>query len=210
MYKLFYSPGACSMAVHILLNETGATYELLNAKEPKNKEELGKVNPRQMVPTLLVDGNVLREGAAILTYLCEAGKSDLLPASGFERAKALEWLAWANSTLHPKYGAIFAALYKLNLSKEDVLKSPTYSAVLNNIQKCWDEVEQELSGKQYLCGDVCTVGDILTAVIANWSPAMPRAITFGPKTKAYLARVIARPAYQKALAEEHVEYKVAA
>ncbi len=210
MYTLYYSPGACSMAVHVLLNETKAKYDMVDVKDAQNKAAFGKANPRLMVPTLEIDGKVLREGAAILITVCEREKSALLPASGFERAKALEWLSWANSTLHPKYGAVFATLFKLNIGKDDALKNPLTDAALTGIQKCWDEVEQELADKDYICGKDMTVGDILITVIANWSPNMPRPINFGPKTKAYLARVSARPSYKQALADEKVEYKVAA
>ncbi|MEJ0009812.1 MAG: glutathione S-transferase C-terminal domain-containing protein [Alphaproteobacteria bacterium] len=133
-----------------------------------------------------------------------------MPASGYEHGVALEWLAFANSTLLPKYGAVFTALFKLGLSKEDALKNPLVAAALDGIQKCWDDVEQQLADKPYLCGSDITVGDILTTVIANWTGNMPKPINFGPKTKAYLARVSARPAYRQALTDEKIEYKAAA
>ena len=100
MYKLYYSPGACSLAVHVALLEVGAKFELENvsapAGQPKSAEFL-KINPRGAVPVLKIDNFILREGAAILTYILDSHKSDLLPASGLERAEALEWLSFANS-----------------------------------------------------------------------------------------------------------------
>jgi glutathione S-transferase len=209
MYQLFYSPGSCSMAVHVLLNETGQKVELMKADlaaQPRSPE-LIKHNPRGQVPVLVVDGKTLREGAAILTYLCETHKSPLLPASGWERAKAQEWLAFANSSLHPAYGRAFFLGRQLG---EAAATSPVMKAALDSIQKLWDEVEQELQAKPYICGKDITVADILITVIANWSTYFGNAITLGAKTKEYLKRVTSRPAYQQALSTESVVYKVAA
>src|SRR5262249_40965590 len=95
MYKLYYSPGACSMAVHVLLNEIGAPLQLESAstKEGKNRSpEFLKINPRGQVPVLDMDGHIMREGGAILSYLCDKHNSPLLPREGIARADALEWL----------------------------------------------------------------------------------------------------------------------
>ena len=209
MYQLFYSPGSCSMAVHVLLNELGQKFELLKADlaETPRSAALLKHNPRGQVPVLVVDGKPLREGAAILTFLCETHKSPLLPASGWERAKAQEWLAFANSSMHPAYGRAFFLGRQLG---ETAATSPLMKAALESIQKLWNEVEQELQTKPYICGKDITVADLLLTVIANWSSRFGSAITFGVKTKDYLKRISSRPAYQQALKTESVEYKVAA
>ncbi len=210
MYTLYYSPGACSMAVHVVLSEIGAPYKLENVATPAGQPrapEFLKINPRGAVPVLKEGDFVLREGAAILTYLAESTKSPLLPASGKERARAQEWLAVANSTLHPAYSRIFFLNKQLG---DKAAENPLYEASVQAIQKLWDEVEDVLSKQDYLAGNTCTLADILTTVIANWSPASRKPITFGAKTKALFQRVIARPSYQKALAAENVTYKVAA
>lgn len=209
MYQLFYSPGTCSMAVHVLLNELGQKFELLKAdlSETPRSPALMKFNPRGQVPVLVVDGKPLREGAAILSYLCETHKSPLLPASGWERAKAQEWLAFANSSLHPAYGRLFFLMRQLG---EKWSESPVFVTALGMVQKHWDDIEQELQTQPYICGKDITVADILLTVIANWSARFAGKITLGVKTKDYLKRVSSRPAYQEALKTESVEYKVAA
>ena len=143
MYQLFYSPGTCSMAVHVLLNELGQKFELLKAdlSETPRSPALMKFNPRGQVPVLVVDGKPLREGAAILSYLCETHKSPLLPASGWERAKAQEWLAFANSTLHPAYGRLFFLIRQLG---EKWSENPVFITALGMVQKHRDDIEQEL------------------------------------------------------------------
>lgn len=206
MYQLYYSPGACSMAVHIVLNEMNQPVELIKSAigVPNPDEKLHKVNPRNQVPVLVVDGKPVLEGGAIITYLCDTHKSALIPASGFERAQALQWLMFANASLHVGYSK--AAFIKKNGGTPDL-----FEKACAQIQGMWDQIESQLAatGKPYLCGDNVTAGDILVTVIANWG-FLGHPFTFGPKTKALLKSVSARPAYQKALAAEQVEYKAAA
>jgi glutathione S-transferase len=205
-YKLYYSPGACSMAIHVVLNEIGQPVELKRATigDPNNiDKELLAVNPMGQVPVLQIDGQTMLQGAAMVTYLCDTHKSSLIPAEGFARAQALQWLLFANSTLHTSYSR--TAFIARGGGAQDLIEKSQAKT-----QELWDFVEKHLasSGKPYLCGDAVTAGDILLAVIANWSFA--GAYNFGPKTKALLKAVSARPAYQKALQAEQVEYKAAA
>ena len=209
MYTLYYKAGACSLAVHVALEEVGAKYTLVpsTGADGKTSPEFLKVNPRGSVPVLDHDGFIQREGAAILTTLLDEHKSPLLPAGGNARATALEWLAFANSTLHPAYSRMFGLNHALG---DKVTESPLYDAAIAQIQKWWDDIEKRLTASAYLAGEQCTVADILVTVIANWSPAAKKPINLGPKTKALFSKVIARPAYAKALADENVTYKVAA
>lgn len=207
MYTLYYSPGSCSMAIHVLLNEIGEKFSLVNVEELPGKKQDPKflsINPRGQVPALVEDGNAMLEGGAILTYLADKHRSSLLPASGWERAKALQWLMFCNSTLHPAYSRCFWLLRSTDEGKDVFLASAAQW-----VNRLWQDVEAQLQNQPYLCGNTCTVGDILLTVIANWSAKMPFAINIGPNTKALFARVIARPSYQKALVTENVEYKMA-
>jgi glutathione S-transferase len=210
MYTLYYMPGACSLAVHVALLEVGAQFNLENVSVEGNQPRPApflKVNPRGSVP-VLVDGDfVLREGAAILTYILDEHGSSLLPKSGHARAKALEWLSFANATLHPAYGRMFMMHKVLG---EKAVENPLYAPSMEAIQKYWDDIEGQLQSQDYLCGSECTIADILVTVIANWTPYFKKPVTFGAKTKALFNRVIARPSYQKAMQSEGVSYKVAA
>lgn len=207
MYTLYSMPGSCSMAVHVLLNEVQAPVTLKNVAGPTRPPEYLEVNPRGSVPTL-VDGDfVLREGAAILITLAEKYKSPLLPESGRERARALEWLAFANATIHPAYSRAFFMHRHLG---EGAKNNPLYDAVIASIQGLWNDVESALQTQDYVCGKSCTLADILLTVIANWSHNLQKPVTFGPKTKGLFQRVVERPAYQKALNDENVTYKVLA
>ncbi len=207
MYTLYYSKGACSFAVHAVLNEIGVKYELVNGKNPDGSKsaELLEVNPRGAVPVLKIDDVILREGAAILMYLLDNHQNSLLPKEGLKRAKALEWLCFANSTLHPAYSRLFFLHRALGEKAEE---NELYPISIAAVQKYWDEIEAHLGNNEYLCGDNVTVADILVTVIANWSPMFKKPINFGAKTKEYFSKIIARPSFASALENEGVEYKV--
>jgi glutathione S-transferase len=210
MYTLYYLPGSCSMAVHVVLNEIGAEFKLENVTVPKGEpraDSFLKINPRGNVPVLKQDDFVLREGAAILLHLIETHKSPLLPASGKERATALEWLSFANSSLHPAYGRAFFLAAQLG---EKCAEDTVYAAAIQSIQKLWNDIEERLTKSKYLAGNEISVADILITVIANWSKNLHKSISFGPKTKELFAGIIERPSYRKALEVEKVEYKIAA
>lgn len=207
MYELYYSPGACSMSVHIAMEELGLDYKIHKVDLQKGEQrspEFLKINPRGQVGTLMTPDGIVTENAAMIIYLNDKHQGHLLPKRGYERAQALQWLMYANSTLHPAYSK---ALFCKKNNAEDALMKTACDA----IQAQWDMVERQLDqgGGPYLMGDTFCAGDIYVAVIANWQ-FIPHLPTFGPKTTEFLKTVIARPAYQKSLVAEDVEYKAAA
>jgi glutathione S-transferase len=206
-YQLYYKPGACSMAPHVLLNELGVPFEGIEVDAVKMKSpEFLKLNPRGQIPLLIVDGEPVKEGAAIMTYLLDTHDKDgkLMPKSGLPRAKALEWLAWCNASLHPAAGKVFG-LSRLTTLDEKAMEE-LKKAYVAQLQSLWDEAEARLGKTKYLAGDSLTVADILLSVIANWG--LP--VTLGANVKRVISEASKRPAYQKTLATEHVEYKAAA
>lgn len=207
MYTLYYSPGVCSMSVHVTLEELGVDFEThkvdLSKGEQRSPEYL-KINPRGQVGALMTPDGLVTENAAMIVYLNDAHGGNLIPAEGYERAKALQWLMYANSTLHPAYG-------KALFCKKNDLGDEAMKIACDAIQSQWDLIEQQLtdSGGPYLCGESFTAGDIYVAVVANWD-FFPHKPTFGPKTKELLKTVTGRPAYQRAIATEEIEYKALA
>jgi glutathione S-transferase len=110
-----------------------------------------------------------------------------LPQSGLERATALEWLAFANSTLHPAYSRMF---FTYRVLGDKAASNELYKPIIEAIQKYWDEIEQRLTDNDYIAGNKITIADILITVIANWSKHSKITINFGPKTKAYFTKII--------------------
>ena len=202
-YKLYYKSGACSMAVHVILNELNVPFEAIEQKDLKAPDFL-KLNPRGQIPLLVVDGEPVKEGAAMITYLLDTHANDLMPKSGIARAKALEWLMWCNASLHPACGKMFWLNYQQGFDEKT--KAELAKLFTAQIQSLWDEADTRLAKTKYLAGDKVTAADILMAVIANWG--LP--VTLGANVKRVLKDVVARPAYQKALKAEQIEYKAAA
>lgn len=210
MYKLYYSPGSCSMAVHVLLNELNVPFELdrraIREGATKTPEFL-KINPRGQVPVLQDGDAIIKEGAAILIHLMDTHGSPLLPESGIARAKALEWLGWCNATLHGAYSKVFWIMktqagkpYQGELMKE----------ACEQIQSLWEEADERLAKTPWLAGDAVTAADILMSVIANWNQWISYDFRLGNNVRRVIKDVIARPSYQKALQTEQIEYKAAA
>ncbi|HUY68989.1 MAG TPA: glutathione S-transferase family protein [Alphaproteobacteria bacterium] len=208
MYKLYYAPGACSMAIHVALNECSQPVQLekIDIRAPRPPEFL-KINPRGQVPVLVEDGAVLREGAAILIHVLEKHQNPLLPKSGPARDAALEWLMFCNATLHPAYSRCF---FLMRNAKDEAAKEHLLGVAMAMVDKLWAEVEDRLGAHAFLAGDEITIADILMTVIANWGDHLPARPAIGPHTRKLLQTVIARPAYKKALETEKVEYKAAA
>lgn len=199
-YKLYYSPGSCAMAVHAILLAVKADFELVKLSKGENQtEEYLKINPMGQVPTLLKDGKVMRESAAIIINLLEEYKHELLPQSGEERIKAMQWLLFFNSTMHQTYGAYF--LLTLNLKVEESFAAT--DLIIRRINKLWRFVEKELN-TEFIAGDKLTAADILMAVIANWLPQ----VTIGPKVKKLCDLVKELPYFAEAIKVENVSYKL--
>ena len=206
--KLYYSSGACSFAVHAILNECGADYtaqKIDTMAGEQKKPEFLKINSRGQIPVLVDGEQTLREGAAILMYVAEKFKSPLLPQSGADRQAALEWMMFCNSTLHPAYSACFF----INRQTIDAdAKATLLAAAQARVQSLWDDVELQLNKTTYIAGENITVADFMLCTMANWLAAtQPK---FGAKTTALIKKVTARPSYQAALEAEGVEYKAAA
>ena len=207
MYDLYYSPGVCSMSVHVALNELGVEFtpHKVDLMKGEHKEpEYLKINPRGQVGALNTPDGLMTENAAMIIYLNDKHGGHLIPKDGFGQAIALQWLMYANSTLHPAYAK---ALFSMkNGASDDVIK-----LACDGVQAQWDLVEKQLSesGGPFLMGETFSAGDIYVAVVANWQ-FIPHLPTFGPKTKAFLQRVTARPSYQKAIATEGIEYMACA
>jgi glutathione S-transferase len=108
MLGLYYTPGACSMAAHIVLEESGETYEPLRvdlAKGEQRTETYLKINPQGRVPVLRLDnGEPLAENTAILPYLGK--RFGLWPTDPIAEAKALSLIGFFAASVHPAYAHV--------------------------------------------------------------------------------------------------------
>lgn len=112
--KLYYSPGACSLASHIVAREAGIAIELekvdISSKRTQGEIDFLTINPKGNVPVLeLDDGSFLTEGPAIMQFLADLKpERDLVPRNGtMARYRLQEWLGFINSDLHTNYSPLF-------------------------------------------------------------------------------------------------------
>lgn len=197
--KLYYSPGACSLASHIALYETGLPFEIdrliKTTKMTVGGENFMQVNPKGYVPTIkLDDGSILTEGAAVLQYIADQKPdSGLAPKCGtMERYRLQEWLTFISSEIHKS----FSPFFNKDASEE------TKNIARNNLNKRLPHVETQLAKTPYLMGDRFTVADAYLFVVVNWSKHAGFDLGLFPKIQEYMARVAARPAVQAALKAE--------
>lgn len=198
--KLYYLPGACSLASHIALREAGASFDLDKLDNATKKTEAGAdflaINPKGYVPVLaLNDNDVLTEGAAILQYIADQHPdAGLAPAVGtLERARLQEHLNFVASELHKAFSPLF---------KPDATEAEKAAAKTRVAQKL-DLVEKQLSdGRSYLLGDKFTVADAYLFVVANWTGPTGIGLDTWPHVAAFQQRVGSREAVQAALKAE--------
>lgn len=202
---LYFSPLACSMASRIALYEAGgeAAYLEVDGKTKavqQDGSDFRAVNPLGLVPTLRTDdGAVLTENAAILQYIAERFPgADLGAKDAAERSRLQQWLCFVGTELHK---ALFVPL--LDAKAPEGAKQYALDKGLARL----DYLDAYLTGREFLLGHF-TVADAYLATVLNWSMATPQ-IDFGkwPAITAYLARMKARPAIGRALAEEFTLYQ---
>jgi len=196
--KLYYAPGACSLAPHIALRETGLPFDLVKVDLPNKRTEDGEdykaINPKGAVPALgLDDGSVLTENAAILQYIADQGGADLMPPMmSMKRYRVLEWLNYIATELHKGFGPLW------NPAKPDDVKEATRQALALR----FDYLEAQIGDGPYLTGPDFTVADAYAFVILNWTRIHDIDIARWPGLVAFAGRVAQRPAVEEALRAE--------
>ena len=197
--KLYYSPGACSMAPHIVATELGTKVELVKVDIPTKKTADGgdfyKVNPKGYVPALELDnGEVLTEVGVIIQYLADQKPdSGLLAKAGtMERYHQMEAINFASSEVHKQIGALFNP--KMTPEMEEVQGG--------NIDKRLTTLEKALEGKQFIMGDKFSVADPYLFTVLNWTNPLKYDLAKFRNIKAFMGRVGARPKVQETLKAE--------
>jgi glutathione S-transferase len=203
MYTLYYFPGACSLAVHSVLEELRVPFQLVpvNLRQGEHfGEAFRALNPAARVP-VLVDGDfVLTEAPAILNYLAELyPDAGLLPTESRTRADCWRWLNYASSRLHPAFSRVMVP--KRFAAEEQAAQVRT--AGEREVVECYQLLEQALAQRDYITGSTIRLPDYLLYVILTWDRMLDRPqVGDYPRLAAYRQRVGARPAVQRAQARE--------
>jgi glutathione S-transferase len=192
--KLYYTPGYCSLAVHIALREAGAPFVL--EKVDTTARGFRDINPRGYVPVLeLDDGSRHTEAAALLQYVGDlAPSTGLMPAAGSrERFGVLQWLTFISSELHKQFSPW--------LFHQETADS-TRKAVQEKIALRLADVDAHLAKSEWLSDTAFTVADAYLFAIANWVPWVGMNLKAYPHLAAFVDRMRARPHVRAALAAE--------
>ena len=197
--KLYYAPGACSLAPHIVAHETGIPLDLVKVDLSSHKTETGvdfyTVNPRGYVPALDIgQGEPLTEASVIVQYLADQKPTGgiLPPAGSLERIRVQQWLAFIATELHKGFSPLWSS---------DTPEA-TKSATIARLNVRFAELDKHLADRTYLMGKTFTVADAYAFTILNWANFLNIDFSAYANLHAYRARVEARPAVQKALKAE--------
>ena len=199
--KLYYSPGACSLAPHIVAREAGLAIDLVKVDLATHRTEAGEdyfaINPRGYVPALEIDGELHTEVAALVQYLAEqAPASGLLPPAGtMERFRVQQWLVFVASELHKTFSPW--------LWHAETAES-TSQAARAKLAVRFAELDRHLAERAYLTGDSFTVADAYAFTIVNWSNFLKIDLKPYRNLSAFMTRVAARPKVRDALKAERL------
>ncbi|MEO1251338.1 MAG: glutathione binding-like protein [Pseudomonadota bacterium] len=197
--KLYYKPGACSMATHILLNEIGDPFELERVDTKRRETETGAnyldINPRGYVPAVMLgNGETLTENAAILQYIFDERFGNTSEINAFGRARLQEVLSFLSSELHKAFSPFFA---------NSILTAEERADALAKLHRQLSNFEAMIAdGRAFMLGAQYTPADAYAFVILNWATFISVSLDEWPNAKAFYERVKARPATRKALVRE--------
>ena len=200
-YKLYYSPGACSLSPHIALREADLPFVLVRVDFAKGRatddgKTLVDVNPKNYVPALLLpDGQLLTEGAVIIQYVADQvpDKRLIPPYGSFERVRLQEWLNFMATELQKGFGPLYSP------DAGEAYKAKTRERIELRMQ----HLAEAVTDRAFLMGDEFTVADgyalyNLRSYRRHVRPELPEPLT------AYHDRIVARPLVKAALAAEGI------
>lgn len=196
--KLYFMPGACSLAVHIALREAALPFSLIEVDYRTRRTLRGRdfleINSKGYVPVLVLDdGRVLTEVPVILQVVdALAPAAALLPVSGMKRFEALEWLNFIATEIHKSFSPLF--------------RPTTPKAFLKpgraHLSRRLDVVERHLRGHRYLTGQQVTMADFYLFVVGRWLGDQEMSIADWPKLQRHFDAISKRPAVAETLAAE--------
>lgn len=196
--KLYYSPGACSLACHITLAETGKPFAIeradLRSKTTETGADFAAITPRGAVPALELDsGEVLTEGVAIMQFVTDHLTPGVLPAQGtLERARLQETLNFIATEVHKTYGPFFRGL-----------EGAAREAQIALLNQRLALVEARLAdGRDWVMGAAYSPADAYLFTVTNWSAYIQHDLSAYPHLNALRARIAARPAVIAAMKAE--------
>ncbi len=199
--KLYYSPGACSLADHITLEWIGQPYDaVMVSREDRKKPEYLAINPAGAVPAFEHDGWTLTQNAAILNYLADSFPQSGLGGDGSpkSRAEINRWVAFANADVHPAFHPIFGSTAYL---EDETFIDKSKDAARAKVRTLFERADQQLAGKDWIAGSR-SIADPYLYVTYRWARSTGVDLAGLDNLARYAARIEADPAVQKVLKDE--------
>ena len=197
--KLFYSPGACSMASHIALHESGLKHDIakvdLRSKTLADGSDYRQISPQGYVPALqLKNGELLSEGPAILQYIADqAPAANLAPANGsFARYRLQSTLNYIATEIHKNFSPLF----------DPTASADAKASAVTRLNARFPQFDQLLAAQNYLVGDYFTVADAYLFTVLGWARMVKFDLSPFANLLAYKDRIATRPSVIAAMTAE--------
>ena len=203
--KLYYAPGACSLASHIALEEVGQPYDTVKldlAAGDQRKPEYLAINPRGRVPTLIVNGHAMTENVGILTYLGGGyPQAKIWPDDTRHQAMCVSTMAWLSNSVHTTYGHLVRPTrYADDAAAQEAIKTKARQMYGDYLK----EIDALLKGQKWCIGGHYTVADAYLLVFYRWGNRNGYPVKSLTSYSALADRVRARPAVKKVMADEGI------
>jgi glutathione S-transferase len=206
MYTLYYSPGACSLIVHCLLEELGVAFDTVRVDTEKGEHrtpEYRKLNPKGKVPVLMTPEGPLTECVALIEHLCDrhdGGGKFLGRPGSWTRAKILERIATLATEIHPLYNRFFHVDdFAADEGVRDAVKARGVEKLLD-----WFRSEDAAFAGPYWSGPEVTAADLYFMAAARWGRWLAPQVTRMRNIEPFMKRMGERPAVARAMAREGI------
>lgn len=199
--KLYYSPGTCALADHIVLEWIGRPYEAVRvSREERKAPAYLAINPAGAVPALEHDGWVLTQNAAILGYLADLAPDAGLLGDGSPRGRAevTKWLAMVNSDIHPAFKPLFGATAWL---EDEALVAKSKDVARAALRGLFERVDAQLAGRDWIAG-ARSIADPYLFVTLRWAKAQGVDLSGLGNLERYFNAMHADAGVRRALAQE--------
>jgi glutathione S-transferase len=207
MYDLHFYPGNASLAPHLVLQELAVPFRLIlvdREREQQKSEEYRRLNPLCRIPTLVDDGLVLSEAAAICLYVAERSSPPRLLGDGSATARAalLQWLTFLTNTLQPALMAWhYPERWTLDAAHHDAVRARAAA----NVTTYFEHVEQQLNRSSFLTGEQLTICEFYLWMLARWARKMETSARSFARCSALLELISQRASVRAVVERERLE-----
>jgi glutathione S-transferase len=206
MHRLFWSPGSCSFAPHVFIEEIGLPYEShrvsIRAGENETEGYL-RIHPLARVPALqLPEGEVVWENLAVLGYLVDVAPAAFRPASAAEAAEERRWLSVGATWLHGAFQRIFRPAW---FTTDPSAHAGLATRAKSEIARVLALVDAQLQSRTWIAGDRYGAADPLLFIMVGWAADRGIDLSAWSGIAGWRERMLHRPAVRRVLAEERLD-----